>query len=103
MLLSRCRGALTFSSLPTCIGALELEGTTVTSPLHSVPRHIGCVVRQRLLPRVLSTTDVESCEPQRSPLGCRGGERCLLVVAPTTDHIRSCLSTPQAGALDLFT
>ena len=88
------------------------------SPFHGVPRHGGCVTsccvswptlhwcaphshHLNWFPRVLSTANVVSCEPQGCPPSCRGGVRCLSVIVPTTDHISSFFSTLQAGSSDL--
>ena len=79
---------VTFSPLPTCSGAPELAGVSpaaATSPLVCTPWP-----PPNLPPRAVSTADVESCEPRRCPLSCRGSERCLSVIVPTTN------STPAA-------
>ena len=121
MLLSTYGGAVALSPLPTFIGASELAGTSLTyllstgclvtvgvSPAAASTGRLATIVCPswpplNLLPRVLSTADVESHESQRCQLSCRGGERCWSVIAPTTDHISSCFSTSQAGASDLCT
>ena len=97
VLLSRCGGALT---LPTCIGAPEFAETTMTSLL-TTARLVTVGASQaaasagrpatgvpswplNLLPHVLPTANVESCEPQRCPMSYRGGDACLQSPQPQT-------------------
>ena len=95
-------GALTPSPLPTCNGRQNPKDpkSLLVFPQRASSRWARrqllpqLVVRQRvcaswppldLIPRVLMSTDVESCDLQRCPLSCRGFESGLSVIAPATN------------------